>query len=179
MSTEYDVSTLDSKAIHITDRDLIGAEDVCWNCFALIREERETPSEDYLLGREHWYGGKRPVRSKVHIPPAGAKPTRSTEMGYPAQNRAAQPGTLFCECGMSGAFARYRHPWSCEDDFLDLLDRALATLAAKGVEFNAPSARNEALEAAREGFTWPDFSADEAIQIGIAYGIGVSECEDD
>lgn len=159
--------------------ELKEASDVCLNCFSPIRRPREEPSKDYMLGREFWYGGTRPWRGKVTTP-EGDEPTPKTTIGYPPENAPSRPGTLFCECGASGPRHRIRYGYVGPGLFGMLLNNALDTLEEKDVDFDRLKTAQSSWYAATEGFVWPDHTAEDALQHGIAKGVlSVREGDDD
>lgn len=149
----------------VFEDELRSASDVCWNCFSLIHREAETPSRSYLENRHFWHGGNRP--DDVHTPRGGKALTDNAEIGYPPQNNAASPGELFCQCGTSGAWTRNRHAWVSEERLRVLVMNAVETLREKGQSIDESVAYERALSKAREGFTWPSHSADDAVKYGI------------
>ena len=136
---------------------ILGAADVCSNCFALIRQERVSPirRED----RTHVSGAwtttyeRIPNQTTVEYPGVGNTPTQSQ--------------AVFCACGVESARDRY---WSGADidrqRFRELLKNVLRTLDEKGVTVKPKETAAYALQAFDDE-KGPDAALAEAIDLGI------------
>lgn len=145
---------------------LLHADDVCYNCFGLVREWRVVvPVHEQKQNRTYptaCYARNRQTTSVEHVP--SECPTDST--------------TIFCECGCSGSHNRYRSEIVDKEQFKELLKQALQTVEAKGVTLSREHAIKRAMKLGCPSATqFPVYSADEAIAQGIEFGVEMASVQ--
>jgi len=132
---------------------VLGAPDVCSNCFRLIRAERLDPTRNGFGGElESHYERVRRTTSVEH-PDTGDEPT--------------QAQGVFCMCGVESA----RHRLWCSDDigepeFREFLKHLLRSLARKDVSVPRQETAAYALQAFRDG-EGVDAALAQAVEAGI------------
>lgn len=131
---------------------LLGAADVCNNCFSLIREERVDPTRSGL-GRDY----------ETSL----TRREETTEIGYGPADVPHESKGVFCECGVESARDRvwdYTEP----DDarFKELLQNAIRTLERKDVTFDRQNVAVSAIAAWKAGY-----NVDGAIEYGLNAGL--------
>lgn len=145
---------------------LLHADDVCYNCLGLVREERVVvPVREQKQNRTYptaRYARNRQTTSVDHVP--SETPTNST--------------TIFCECGCSGSHNRYREEIVSRERFRELLKQAIKTVEAKGVSLSREHAIKRAMKlGCPSETTFPVYSADEAIGEGIEFGVEMASVQ--
>lgn len=139
---------------------LLHADDVCYNCFGLVREERVVvPVREQKQNRTYptaRYARSRQTTSVEHVP--SETPADST--------------TIFCDCGCSGSHNRYRSEVVDREQFRELLKQAIKTVEEKGVSLSREHAVRRAMKlGCPSESTFPVYAADEAIAQGIEFGV--------
>lgn len=131
---------------------IIGAPDVCNNCFRVIRVERVDPSRSGI-GREYETSFERHRRhTDVDFGPAEVPP---------------ESKGVFCECGVESARDRvWGYAELPESRFKTLLQHALETLEHKDVSIDARRMAEVALAAWRAGH-----NVDSALEAGLDAGL--------
>lgn len=147
---------------------VLGAADVCSNCFHLIRQERQSPirRDDRTPDSGAWTTTyeRVPRRTTVEYPGVGDEPTHAKG--------------VFCECGVESARERL---WSGDDiereRFRKLLKTVLRTLDAKGVTLKPTETAAYALQAFDDG-AGVDEALAEAIDCGIVAATAANSSDD-
>lgn len=139
---------------------LLHAADVCSNCLGLIREERDVvPIREQKQNRTYptaRYSRNRQTTSVEHVPTE--QPADST--------------TIFCECGCTSSYDRYREEIVGRERFRELLKQAIKTVEAKGVSLSREHAVRRAMKlGCPSESTFPVYAADKAIGEGIEFGV--------
>jgi hypothetical protein len=134
---------------------MLGAPDVCNNCFRLIREERVDPTRSGI-GRE--------------FETSLTRRDETTEIGYGPSTAVSDSKGVFCDCGVESARDRL---WSyTEPDrerFKELLQNAIRTLERKDVTAERETLATHALAAWTAGH-----NVDGAIEIGLDAAIATA-----
>jgi len=137
---------------------VLGAADVCSNCFRLIRVERVDPTRSGM---------------GVEYETTFQRRRRTTSVEYAPHEEAKEHKGVFCECGVESARHRI---WSAEDidmdRFEELTQNLLATLAAKDVSLKQKEAAMYALQKFRDGG-----GPDQALATGVEAGIVANVAE--
>lgn len=136
---------------------ILGARDVCSNCFRLIRQEHVSPIRvgDRTRGSGRWTTKYDRIR-------------RRTTVGYASvgDNPTQAKGT-WCECGVEGARERIWEPGDIDRDrFKTLLRHCLETLSEKQVTVREKQTAAYALQLFTDGETVDEALAD-AVNMGI------------
>lgn len=134
---------------------VLGAPDVCNNCFSLIREERVDPTRNGI-GRE--YESRYTRREET------------TEVGYAPYETPTHCQGVWCQCGVESARDRI---WSYTDPsrerFRELLKNAVRTLKHKDVTIARKTLVGHAIAAYDDGA-----NVDGAIEAGLDAGLAVA-----
>lgn len=134
---------------------ILGAADVCNNCFSLIREERVDPTRSGL-GRDY----------ETSL----TRREETTEIGYGPARTPSESKGVFCQCGVESARDRI---WSYaepdDDRFKELLQNAIRTLERKDVSIDRERMAAHALQAWKDGQ-----NVDGAIEAGVNAGLAVA-----
>ncbi len=165
-STGYSVNNPFSMSTPVFQERLLHAPDVCSNCLGLIREERDRiPVREQKQNRTYpsaRYSRNRQTTSVEHVP--SECPTDST--------------TIFCECGCTSSYDRYRSEIVSRERFRELLKQAIKTVEAKGVTLSREHAIKRAMKlGCPSETTFPVYSADEAIGEGIEFGVEMASVQ--
>lgn len=152
----------------VFQEQVLNASDVCNNCFGLIREEREQiPPEKQRQNRTY------PATQLARNP-------RTTTVEYVPDGKPTRSHAVFCECGCSSAYDRYRSEIVPRTEFRSLLKTAIQTVESKGVTL---SRRHAVRRAIKLGLTtntaFPVYSADRAIAEGIKHGVEMISARSD
>lgn len=144
----------------VFQEQVLNAVDACCNCFGLVREERDrVPVRAQRQNRTYptaRYARRRDTTTVEHVP--SDSPADST--------------TIFCECGCTSSYDRYRSEIVGPERFRELLKQAIQTVEQKGVSLSREHAVRRALKlGCPSEARFPAYSADEAIAQGIEYGV--------
>lgn len=131
---------------------LLGAPDVCNNCFCLIRVERIDPVRT---------GIGRAYESTYERNP------RTTTVEYAPADTISDEKGVFCTCGVEGARDRV---WEAADvdreRFRTFVKAVLWTLEAKGLSIHRQRASESALQRFADGA-----AVDDALAAGVSAGL--------
>ena len=138
---------------------VLGAPDVCNNCFSLIREERVDPTRSGL-GREY--------ESRL------TRRDETTEIGYGPARTPSESKGVFCQCGVESARDRvWEYTEPDRDRFEALLQNAIRTLELKGVTFGRRDLAVAAIAAWKAGY-----NVDGAIEHGLDAALATAASSD-
>jgi len=142
----------------IYESDVLGAPDVCSNCFALIKLERI----DQAKARQPVSASERELASTYE------RNENTTEVGYGPGEEPAHSAGVFCECGVESARERL---WDGDgvdrNRFKELLKNLVRTLDNKGVSLK----KDEAAAYALAGYDQDGVGIDEALATAVDAGV--------
>lgn len=139
---------------------VLNAADTCSNCLGLIREERaQVPPAERR-------------RNRTYPSAKYARRMDRTTVEHVPSSSLTESKTIFCSCGCTTSYDRYRSEIVGPERFRELLKQAIHTVEQKGVTLSREHAVKRALKLGCPSETqFPAYSADEAIAEGIEYGV--------
>ena len=143
----------------IYESDVLGAPDVCSNCFALVRVERVDP----MTARDKFV-----VDGRDQVDTKSERNVRTTEVAYGPSDAPPKSKGVFCECGVESPRERI---WDGDDvdrnRFKELLKNLVRTLDNKGVGLK----KDEAAAYALAGYDQDGVGIDEALATAVDAGV--------
>jgi hypothetical protein len=133
----------------VYDDRVLGAPDVCNNCFRLVRVERVDPARNGMGGElESHY----------------ERVQRNTVVGYgPADSVSEQKG-VFCDCGVESARERIWTDSDVDRDRMKNMIRNVAeSLRRKGLDLDVSALARYALQSHKDGLP-----TDECLRAGVS-----------
>jgi hypothetical protein len=139
----------DEDAEDVYDDRVLGAPDVCNNCFQLVRVERVDPTRGGITRK-----------MEAHY----ERVRKNTVVDYgPADTVSGQKG-VFCDCGVEGSRERIWSDADVDRERIKAFIQALATtLRRKGLSPNVSVLAGYAIQAHKDGLT-----TDAALRAGVS-----------